>query len=120
MEDLFGRALRQGAGIQSIGPTLGLFSPQARILFCRKLLETVEKAFGQPGSILRVKLQSGVFEFVDAHNEILPPQWTAGQGGPTFLRFTGAGDAQNVKVKVTRPSPRPVQPLVGRRSPSYS
>ena len=34
---------------------------------------------------------------------------------PTDLRFTGAGDAQNVKVKVTRPSPRPVHPLVSRR-----
>ena len=30
----------------------------------------------------------------------------------TDLRFTGAGDTQNVRVIVTGPSPHPVQPLV--------
>jgi hypothetical protein len=96
---------------------LRLFSPQTRILFCRKLLQTVQKAFGEPGPILRVQLQSGVFEFVDAHNQILPPHWTAGQGGPTDLAFSCVARARRSIALAMRPrsGPRQLQRVVRLR-----
>ena len=71
-EDISSGSTHRWVCIPSLIAALRFLSPKPGVLFVREALKALEKFFRQSGTILRGQLQSFDFEFLGAHDSILP------------------------------------------------